>query len=85
MNTISDEVTVADGNSKMEGRRSVWTTFNNINAWFDTLKQFLLDHKFACESTPEDIEEKKGELHFFDGQLHRIFNLDESEVSTDGT
>ena len=63
----------------------MWTTFNNINAWFDTLKQFLLDHKFARESTPEDIEEKKGELHFFDGQLYIIINLDESEVSTDGT
>ena len=69
----------------MEERRDVWTTFNKINAWFNTLKQFLLYHKFARGSTPEYIEEKKGELHFFDGQLHRIINLDESEVSTDGT
>ena len=82
---ISDEVTVAGGNSKMEERRAVWNFFNNINAWFDTLKNFLLYHKFARNSTPEEIEEKKGELHFFDGQLHRIINLDESEVSTDGT
>ena len=69
----------------MEGRRSVWTTFNNINAWFDTLKQFLLDHKFSCESTPEEVEEKKGELHFFDGKLYIIINLDISEMSTDTT
>ena len=44
LNMIADEVTVAGGNSKMEERRAVWTTFNNINAWFDTLKLFLLDH-----------------------------------------
>ena len=69
----------------MEKRRDVWKTFNNINDWFDTLKQLLLHHKIECESTPEDIEEKKRELHFFDGQLHIIINLDESEVSTDGT
>ena len=49
---IADEVTEAGGNSKMEERRAVWTTFNNINAWFDTLKQFLIDHKFARKSTP---------------------------------
>ena len=63
----------------------MWTTFNNINDWFDNIKQFLLDHKFARESTPEEIEETKGELHLFHGQLHRIINLDESKVSTDGT
>ena len=82
---IADEVTVAGGNSKMEERRAVWKIFNKINAWFDTLKQLLLDHKFACQSTPEQIEEKKVELHFFHGQIHRIINLDESEVLTDGT
>ena len=64
---IADEVNVAGGNSKIEERRAVWKTFNNINAWFDTLKLFLLGHKFSRKSTPEDIEEKKGELHFFDG------------------
>ena len=78
LNMIADEVTEAGGNSKMEERRAVWTTFNNINYWFDTLKQFLIDHKFARESKLEEIEEKKGELHFFDGQLHIIINLDES-------
>ena len=75
LNMIADEVTVAGGDSKMEERRAVWTTSNNINAWFDNLKQFLLDHKFARESTPEEIEEKKGELHFFDGQIHIIINF----------
>ena len=58
----------------------MWKTFNNTNDWFDTLKQFLLDHKFARESTPEEIEENKGELHLFDCMLHIIINLDESEV-----
>ena len=52
LNMIADEVMVAGGNSKIEERRAVSTTFNNINAWFDNLKQFLLYHKSACESTP---------------------------------
>ena len=85
LNMIADEVTVAGGNSKIEERRAVWTTFNKNNAWFDTLKQFLLYHKFARKSTLKYIEEKQIELNFFDGQLHIIINLDESEVSTDGT
>ena len=38
LNMIADEVTEAGGNSKMDERRAVWTTFNNNNAWFDTLK-----------------------------------------------
>ena len=37
----------------------------------------------VCLLTAE--EDVEGELVFFDGQLQRILNIDESEVTADGT
>ena len=38
---------VSKGESKMEQRRLLWTTYHNISKWFDTLKEELLDLGFA--------------------------------------
>ena len=47
------------------------------------MKTDLIDLGFARATTADDDVE--GELVFFDGQLERILNIDESEVTTDGT
>ena len=42
LRSVSDEIVVNTGSSKMEERRAIWTTYRHINAWFDTLKDFLI-------------------------------------------
>ena len=70
----------------MEERRDIWTTYRHINAWFGTLKEFLIiPHGFARLSTEEEMKETGSELYFFEEQLDRIINIDESEIFTDGT
>ena len=49
------------------------------------MKEFLISHGFAWLSAKEDMKETGSELYFFEGKLDRIINLDESEISTDGT
>ena len=44
---------------------------------------FFVDNGFARLALDEHEEE--GELVFLESQLHKILNLDESEVSTNGT
>ena len=83
MEAIADKINVNSGDFKMEQRRLIWTTYSNINIWFDTLKHFFIDKGFARVSTEEDGD--IGEIVYFDNQTDRILNLDESEVSTDGT
>lgn len=65
----------------LEHRRAIWTTYVNLNIFFDDYKKLLLEKKFATPA--EDGDE--GEVHIEPDQLHRIINLDESEVSIDGT
>ena len=80
---IANEISVATANTTMEKRRLVWSTYNNINTWFEQMKTDLINLGFA--RLPEEEEDVDGELVFFDGQLERILNIDESEVTTDGT
>ena len=72
-------------NNKVEQRRLLWTRYDNINKWLDTLKSFFVEKCFAQLVVDEEDDNVIGELVFFQSQLHRILNLDESEVSTDGT
>ena len=83
MKLIADQIVVTSNDFRMEQRRLEWTTHSNINIWFETLKHFLIEKGFAKEKTAQ--EEGRGELIYFEGQTDRILNLDESEVSTDGT
>ena len=48
------------------------------------MKAFFIKKGFAREKNEND-RNIKGELVYFDSQTDRILNLDESEVSTDGT
>jgi len=64
----------------VEQRRLQWTTHFNLDLWFTTWKNTLIGLGFGRERTPEDVE-AAGEIVFFDHQLERIVNLDE----TDGT
>ena len=85
LRSVSDEIAVNTGSSKMEERQDIWTTYRHINSWFDTLKEFLISHGFSRISTEEEMKDTGSELYFFEGQLDRIINIYESEISTDGT
>ena len=76
---ISGSITT--GSSALESRRAVYTTYNNINIWFDTLKEFLITNCFARKRVEE--EEVEGELVFLSGQLNITVNLNESGLSLD--
>ena len=80
---ITNEIAVVTANTIMEKQRLVWSTYNNINTWFKQMKKKLIELYFARARTTED--DVVGELVFFDGQLDQIFNIDEIEVTTDGT
>jgi len=67
----------------MEHRRLQWTTHQNLDLWFTTFKSQLIDLCFGREAQPEDDVE--GEIVFFEGQLDRIINLDETDGSLDNT
>ena len=41
---------------KMEERRFLWTTFPNLNRWFDRTKEFLIQLGFA-EDKPQRVSE----------------------------
>ena len=79
---FAKDVEVISGNSKIEERRAIWTTYNNINTWFNTLRYNLIHLGFARIKVETDVEE--GELFFYPGQLNRIVNLDESGLTLDG-
>ena len=68
----------------MEQRRVQWTTSYNLNVWFSTWKDTLIELGFAREKEAGDVG-VKGELVFFDGQLKRIINFDETDGSIDDT
>lgn len=67
----------------VEQRRLMWTTAYNLDIWFDTFKQTLIELGFAREKGPGDDVE--GEVVFFPGQTRRIINLDETDGSLDDT
>eukprot|EP00536_Pseudo-nitzschia_multiseries_P011882 jgi/Psemu1/207211/e_gw1.430.13.1 len=80
------EVEISTKNSQMEERRCVWTTSNNINTWFETVKEILVVYGFARLAVEEEIRNgHEGELVFFPGQLNRILNDDETALTLDGT
>ena len=80
--SIANNVTITTGNTEIESRRAIFITYNNINIWFDTLKEYLVRNCFARLKV--DGEDGEGELIFLPGQLNRILNLDESGLTLDG-
>ena len=75
-------VSITTESTALENCRAVYTTHNNINIWFDTLKDFLINNGFARKRLGD--EDGEGELIFPVGQMNRIVNLDESGLTLDG-
>lgn len=84
-----------DQKNNMEKRRVEWTTYHNLSVWFDLWKEFLIEKGFGRATRIDDIDDDsvdgtsrskgKGEIVFFDGQLSRIINIDETDLSLDCT
>ena len=72
---------ITTGTTALENRRAIYTTYNNINIWFDTLKDFLVNNGFAKKRRGD--ENGEGELIFPVRQLERIVTLDESDLTLD--
>ena len=69
-----------------EARRLQWTTYGNLNVWFETFKHTLIDLGFAREKKEDGTEDHiSGELVFFEGQTRRILNVDETDGTLDNT
>ena len=68
-------VQVISGNSKIEEWRVIWTTFNNFNTWFNTLRNNIIAMGF--DRVRLEIGAGEGELILLPGQLNRTLNLDE--------
>lgn len=73
----SDKLEVNTDQSRTEQRRLQFTTYRNIDQWFDGFKEFLIRKQFARQATQEEIRGGSGELIFYDGMLDRILNLDD--------
>ena len=67
------DVNVTIENTKMEKRRLIWLTYNNINTWFEKMKEELIDLGFA--RLPTGDEDVEGELVVLPGQSDRILIL----------
>ena len=61
-----------------EDRRVRWTTHGNLNLWFDTWQQFVVEYGFATINV-------NGEVIFDEKMKARIANLDETCLSLDGS
>jgi hypothetical protein len=68
---------------KIEERRNKWTTYSNVNIWYDSLKEFLIEEGFAVENDQEN--DLPGELLYGKGQIERIGNIDETGIVIDTT
>ena len=54
MQDIALDVNVTTANTKMEKRRLVWSTYNNINTWLEKMKEELIVLGFARLPTAEE-------------------------------
>ena len=62
----------------VEDRRVRWTTYSNLHAWFVSFKAFLIVFSFATIGS-------NGRLVILEAMLHWIINVNETEVSLDGS
>jgi len=68
--TVSKEMLV-------EMRRQFWTSYSNLDRWFDDFEMFVLEKGFATKVGDEVI--------FSDHMKRRIINIDESNLCLDGS
>ena len=70
--------------NRVEQRRNRWGTYYQLNLWYDSLKQFLIEQGFG--SANETNVEELGEIVWTDDtQAKRIWNIDETAVALDNT
>jgi hypothetical protein len=67
---------------KIEERRNKWTTYSNVNIWYCSLKEFLIEEGFAVENDEVNFP---GELLYGEGQIERLGNIDETGMVIDTT
>jgi hypothetical protein len=63
-------------------RRQIWTTNTNLNDWYNSWEKFLVTYGFAAENINEDGTK---EIIFTDDQKCHIINVDETNLSLDGS
>ena len=63
-----------------EQRRLKWTTAHDLNVWFSTWKETLIELGFCREKEDHDTN-TDGEVVFFYSMLRRIINIDETDGS----
>ena len=61
-----------------EDCRIRWTTYQNLDLWFDSWEVFVVEYGFATINS-------NNELHFEEKMKQRILNLDETCLSLDGS
>jgi hypothetical protein len=79
----ADEFEVGKANV-VEQRRVMWTNSYNLDIWFSTWHNTLIELGFARVPTESDTD-IVGELAFEDDQLRRILNMDETDGSIHDT
>jgi hypothetical protein len=62
----------------VEERRLLWTTYDNLSLWFEGWETFVLAYGFATLTSDKEV-------HFSLEQRRRIANIDETEISLDGS
>jgi hypothetical protein len=62
----------------VEDRRVRWTMYSNLHAWFVSFKAFLIEFGFATIGSD-------GRLLIMEATMRQIVNVDETEVSLDGS
>jgi len=63
-----------------EARRILFTTFHNLNMWFDSWEEMIISLGFGRRKTEDDTD-VEGSIVYFDPD--RIINLDETRISLD--
>lgn len=67
----------------VDDRRWQWTTYANLNTWFDGWKAFLLHHGFAEDTPEEQPDGKIAEVTIPPQKMRRILNADETHHTLD--
>jgi hypothetical protein len=69
--------------NRIEQRWAKWTTFLNVNVWFDSLHEFFVYFGFA--TAREVSDEENGELDFGNNQPNHVASLGKSAIILDNT
>jgi hypothetical protein len=61
-----------------EDRRIRWTMYQNLDLWFNSWEAFVVEYGFTTIN-------QNGQLHFDEKMKMRVLNLDETNMSLDGS